>query len=73
MRAFWIRIIGQKLDKLAECGWSRNSSVVLCSDGKLRKLDVGTENTTYTQGMAGRISKRDKTMKRWKVRVRGEE
>ena len=66
-----LRIIGQKLDKLAECGWGRNSIVVLCSEGRLRKLDVGTENTTYTQGMAGRISKRDKTRKRGKVRVRG--
>ena len=37
---------------MAECGWSRNSTVVLCSEGKLRKLDVGTEDTTYTQGMA---------------------
>ena len=45
-------IIAQKLDKLAECGWSRNSTVVLCSEGNLRKLDVGTENTTYTQRMA---------------------
>ena len=40
---------------------------------KLGKLDVGTEDTAYTQGMTGRISKRDKIRKRGKVRVGGEE
>ena len=48
---------------------------LLCCAAKesFENWDVGTENTTYTQGMAGRISKREKIRKRGKVRVRGKE